>query len=253
MANNFTVGIAGGMGPLAGVELHRLIIEATPAQKDQDHLRVVLFTNPQIPDRTRSLQEDNGMSYVASVGESIQVLEKAGVDVIMMACMTAHARFSDIQGLTEIPILNGIMLVQGKLTVEYSGKKVALLATDGSIRSGVYTNNQNINWVLPENHLQQRIMEVIYSVKAGHDIAVSADLLVSTLREVEADVFVLGCTELGLLHDHLIKEKYEVLDPLRVLAAETVKIAKTSNKNCSKENDSQYADRKGSCVITSVD
>ncbi len=58
--NNFRIGIVGGMGPMAGVLLQKLIIEATPAEQDQDHLEVICFTNPHVPDRTRSLQEDDG-------------------------------------------------------------------------------------------------------------------------------------------------------------------------------------------------
>src|SRR3989344_2637505 len=90
--NNFRIGILGGMGPMAGVALQKLIIEYTPASKDQDHIQVLCFTNPHIPDRTKSLKEDGGAKFLAAVAASTQVLEKAGVHCIVIPCNTSHAR-----------------------------------------------------------------------------------------------------------------------------------------------------------------
>ena len=221
----FRVGIIGGMGPMAGVELHRLIVEATPAIRDQDHLQVLLYTNPQIPDRTTSLRDDDGRKYVSVVKESVQLLEYADVDIMAMACMTAHARFTEIQAATRIPILHGIELTATYLQEKYPKKKVALLATDGSIKSGIYTQNTKVQWVIPAPNDQTRIMQVIYAIKAGVHTQTNLRLLSETMKSIGAECFVLGCTELGLLHDQLRQEGFRVVDPLRVLAKEVTMLA----------------------------
>lgn len=220
----FRVGILGGMGPLAGVELHRLIIDATPAKKDQDHIEVVLYTNPKIPDRTTSLQEDDGQSFADAARESVRRMETMDLDIIAMACMTAHARIRQIQHGTDIPLLNGISLVQNTLRTTYAGKNIALLATSGSIKSGIYTTNSDaIQWSSVAHH-QQTVMEAIYAIKAGK-VSTGKILLKKAMRALQtegADVFVLGCTELGLLYDELQEAGFEVIDPLRLIAATIV-------------------------------
>jgi aspartate racemase len=223
--NNFRVGILGGMGPMAGLELHRLVIEATPASKDQDHIQVVLFTNPSIPDRTESLREDDGESFARAAGESVAELARMNVNVIVMACMTAHSRLQQIQQKTKTPILSGVPLVHAALTTHYPKKKIALLATPGSINSGVYTHNSPaIDWLIPNSDVQRQVTDAIYKIKAGSLLAGSRQLLkaMDTLREQGAEAYVLGCTELGLLFAELQERDYSVIDPMRLLAQQLV-------------------------------
>lgn len=221
----FRVGILGGMGPLAGIELHKLIVDATPAQKDQDHLQVVLFTNPSIPDRTQSLRDDNGESFAQAAGDSVAELERMNVDVIVMACMTAHSRLQYIQAQTKTPILSALPLVHAALLTHYPKKKVALLATPGSINAGIYTNGTtNIDWLIPDAPTQQQVTEAIYKIKAGSILAGGRQLLkaMDTLQEEGAEVFILGCTELGLLFADLQERNYNVIDPMRLMAQQLV-------------------------------
>ena len=228
----FRVGIIGGMGPLAGVELHRLIIEATPAAKDQDHVQVMLFTNPAIPDRTESLSANDGTAFAEAAGESAQELEKAGADIIVMACMTAHSRLTRIQSKTNVHILNGIPLVHTALTMHFPKAKVGLLATAGSIRSGIYTNNSpRINWILPKPETQALVTDAIYKIKAGH-IGIGAKILQKAIRahkEHGASVFILGCTELGLLYADLQEQNVAVIDPMRLMANQIVLLNQIAN------------------------
>lgn len=221
----FRIGILGGMGPLAGIELHRLIVDATAATKDQDHLQVVLFTNPSIPDRTQSLNDDNGESFAHAAGESVAELERMDVDVMVMACMTAHSRLVDIQKHTRTPILNAVPLVHAALTTHYPKKRIALLATPGSIKSGVYTaNSPAIDWLVPDSKLQQQVTDAIYKIKAGSPLTGSHQLLkaMAALEKQGAEVFILGCTELGLLFAELQERDYSVIDPMRLMAQQLV-------------------------------
>lgn len=217
----FRVGILGGMGPLAGIELHKLIVDMTPAAKDQDHIQVVLFTNPSIPDRTQSLKDNDGKEFQAAAGESVAQLEKMEVDVIVMACMTALSRLEAIQSHTHTPILSGIPLVHAAISTHYPKKQVALLATPGSINSGVYsTDTPTINWQIPDEPQQQQITDAIYKIKAGSHLSGTHQLLkaVETLCHEGAEAFVLGCTELGLLFADLQERGYNVIDPMRLIA-----------------------------------
>jgi aspartate racemase len=223
---SFRVGIIGGMGPLAGVELHRLIIDATPAKKDQDHIEVLLYTNPLIPDRTQSLREDDGESFAAAAARSAQLLEHVGVDIIAMACMTAHSRLAKIRASVNVPVLNGIDLVHSALRRQFAGEPVALLATKGSVASQVFTQSaEDISWMLPDTELQDYIQKSIYDyIKAGDELIgiTMVSEAMRLLRERGAKAFILGCTELGLLHDGLQQYGYQLVEPLRLLAQEIV-------------------------------
>ena len=83
------VGIIGGMGPDATVDLFQKILRATPAKTDQEHLRIIIDCNSKIPDRTAHIMrgEENPGPYLVS---SAKLLEKAGVDVMVMPCNAAH-------------------------------------------------------------------------------------------------------------------------------------------------------------------
>ena len=222
----FRLGILGGMSPEAGVLLQQLIIRATPAQCDQDHIAVVTFTNPHIPDRSRSLAEDGGVAYLQAVIESLHLLEKCEVDLIVMACNTAHARLSEIEKAVHTPILNMVGLAKARIVAEDG--KVAILATDGTVGNGLFTLPENPTKTLrPSPSLQKRIMAVIHAVKAGTP---SAELIapmksvIDTLRTHGATAFLLGCTELSVLHDPLIEHcDVTFIDPLRLAALRVVK------------------------------
>lgn len=135
----FRIGVVGGMGPMAGVYFQQLIIESTPAARDQDHLEVVCFTNPHVPERMRSLAEDGGRRYAAAVRASAQLLTRAGVTHIVIPCNTAHARLAEIQEGVEAPILDMIGIGLEALAAEHGiGRRVGLLATVGTINERVY-------------------------------------------------------------------------------------------------------------------
>lgn len=48
----FKLGLIGGLGPAATVDLFNKIVKATPAKTDQEHFKLVIEENPQTPDRT---------------------------------------------------------------------------------------------------------------------------------------------------------------------------------------------------------
>jgi aspartate racemase len=218
------IGIIGGMGPMAGVYLQQLIIEATPAKRDQDHLQVVCFTNPQVPDRTRSLEEDGGRRYVQAIRDSASLLVDAGATLIVIPCNTAHARLDDIRCGIPVPFVNMIELTAQEAAAQYTpGTSIAVLVTVGTRREEVYQRAlepRGFPCLLPNDEEQGRLMDVIHAIKAGrtNDVAEALVGITSALVARGAGVVLLGCTELSLCHAAVAALGTPVLDPLRIVA-----------------------------------
>lgn len=226
------VGILGGMGPLASAHFQKLIIEVTPAKRDQDHIQAVCFTNPQIPDRTLSLLSDNGQKYLAAIKESIQILERCDIDIFAIPCNTAHARFKEIQILTSTPFVNMIEAAVSKFTASFPDNKfVGLLATEGTITANLYQEAFlpfGIRCIVPDFADQKVVSEIIYKIKRGsyknaiHKLC----MIIDEFREKGTGSAILGCTELSLCYKALTRRGYSVFDPLRALAERVVELAR---------------------------
>lgn len=234
---NFRLGIVGGMGPMAGVHLQRLIVEETPATRDQDHVEVVCFTDPSIPDRTESLSEDGGKLYVQAISKTAQTLAHMGVSVIAIPCNTAHARLEEIQKNVAAPIISMVELTISEIKRRNrSGtQSIGLLATDGTLKEKLYqkqTAGSNINWILPDIQDQQKLMCVIYAIKAGKGreyFNVLSEVLMGVAIS-GAQTMLLGCTELSLYKNEAEKLGYTIVDPLRVLAKHIVLLAGNNDR-----------------------
>ena len=100
-----SVGVLGGMGPEATLICFKRIIKNTPAGKDQDHIRVIIDSNPKVPDRTESMLE-NGPSPVPLMISGCRALERAGADFIVIPCVTAHFFIDELRAETDLPILS---------------------------------------------------------------------------------------------------------------------------------------------------
>ena len=99
------VGILGGMGPDATVTMFQNILRATPARSDQEHLRILIYNNPKIPDRTAAICA-NGADPLPALIQSAKLLEQAGVDLIIIPCVTAHYFYDGLQTAIKTPILH---------------------------------------------------------------------------------------------------------------------------------------------------
>ena len=94
-----SIGILGGMGPLATADLLRKIVLVTRAEKDGDHVRVYIDDNPRIPDRTAAILS-GGESPLPQMTDSLEKLEKCGASCIIMPCNTAHYFLPELQKKT---------------------------------------------------------------------------------------------------------------------------------------------------------
>ena len=220
-----TLGILGGLGPLATADLFRKIVVGTVASCDNDHIHIFIDNNVNIPDRTKALKGECE-SPVEEMVKSAKTLVAAGADILIMPCNTAHAFYGQILERVNIPFIHMIEETAKTLN-EKSVKKVGLLATDGTILSGVYKNTLDkygIETILPDAEHQKAVMELIYSgVKAGRkDFNTDAFMeTVAQLKDKGADLFVLGCTELPVAVN-MYKLDIPAIDPTMVLAKSAI-------------------------------
>ena len=137
------VGVIGGMGPLATSDLFNKIIKYTDANKDSEHIHIIIDNNTSIPDRSKFILE-NGESPLNEIVSSAKKLENAGVDFIIIPCNTSHSLYDEIAKRINTPIINMIDEVAKELE-KLNIKKVGLLATTGTIKSGIYKKYLDIH------------------------------------------------------------------------------------------------------------
>ena len=217
------IGILGGMGPEATIDLFYKIIKSTPAEKDQDHLRIIIDNNPKIPDRTTAIL-GKGEDPLPALQETARNLEKAGADFIIIPCNTAHYYISQIQESVNIPILNMIEETAKETQKKVpSIKKIGLLASMGTYKTEIYHQHFkkfNIEVISPEEKDKEEVMKVIYAVKAGdlsEKVKKNIIQIAQKLIDKGAEAIIAGCTEIPLI----LKEgdvPVPLIDPTKVLA-----------------------------------
>ncbi|GLU33330.1 amino acid racemase [Trinickia caryophylli] len=207
-ARPFKVGVVGGVGPAATVDFMQKIVRNTPAERDQDHIKVLVEQNPQIPDRTENLIGD-GEDPTVALYATCKKLEAGDADIIAIPCNTAHAFVERIQPYLNVPIVNMLTVTAEHLRATFPAlREVGLLATSGTLASGVYERALaavGLEQVTPEPALQARVMNAIYGprgVKAGYTSGDCVEEIVAVCEALMArgcKVVLLGCTELPLL------------------------------------------------------
>jgi aspartate racemase len=238
----FKLGIVGGVGPAATVDFMGKVVANTPAGRDQEHIKMVVEQNPQIPDRTANLLHDEADPTMAMYA-TCKRLESAGANAIAIPCNTAHAFVERIQAHLRVPIVNMLHETIEWIVHKYgSGKVVGLLATSGTIQSQVYheaARNSGLQIVTPGHDYQSMVMDSIYGdrgIKAGFTQGLCREqLLIAAehLCELGANVLILGCTELPLVLEHC--ESFEInkrtvafVDPTTLLARKCVGLSLAS-------------------------
>jgi aspartate racemase len=201
------VGVLGGMGPDAMVDFLSKIISRTPASIDQDHIPMVIFNYPQIPDRTRSILSGKG-DVLPYLLEGIKFLETSMVSFIAIPCVSSHYYYDNLVKDSSIPILSIIEETAKQAILNYQSiKTVGILGTNMTIRKnlfGSYFNHLGINIVVPEDGTQDNnVMNSIYMVKAGNQQGARENIrpAVSELLKKGAEAIVAGCTEIPLILD----------------------------------------------------
>ncbi|MGI4877868.1 MAG: aspartate/glutamate racemase family protein [Janthinobacterium lividum] len=197
-----TVGVLGGMGPAATLDFLATLHHATRAGRDQDHLRVITDSNPQVPDRNAALRGE-GPSPGPVLAAMARGLAAAGADLLVMPCNAAHAWTDEIRAATSLPFIS--MIDAAAAEVDAAGaSRIGLLAVDATLSSGLYQHRLargDVTVLAPD---RAEFMALIYRVKGGDTgPAVRAGMaaLVAALVADDADLILVACTEVPLVLD----------------------------------------------------
>ncbi len=245
------IGIVGGVGPLAGVDILKKIIEETNARKDQDHLPVLLSSQShRIPDRTDYLLGKEPINPGLAISEIALELEKAGATVIGIPCNTAHSPriFEVVQeelarNNSKIQLLHMVAETAKFIQEKFPGSTVGVLSTIGTRNTGLYKQvieGYNLKCIEPNDVLQNKVHAAIYDEAYGIKAFSSPvtnrahDQLVAAIHELKAQgaqVIILGCTELPLALREKSYYGLPVIDPNRILARALIQAVNPSKLN----------------------
>ena len=193
---SLVLGVLGGMGPAATLEFLRQLQAFTPAESDQDHIRVLMDINPKVPDRNTP-----GSDAGAVLAEMAGALAGAGAEVLAMPCNTAHAHAGLIQRASGLPLID-LIETGARAARDLGARRVGVLGTKGALRLyREYLAAQAMGLVTLDAERQEAFMATIYKIKAG-DIGptVRAEMAghAAELIAGGAEAVVAGCTEAPL-------------------------------------------------------
>lgn len=225
-----TIGILGGMGPEATAYFFELIIKKTKADKDQDHIHVIIDSNPIIPPRTDAVLKE-GPSPAPFLLEGMRRLRQAGADFVVMPCVTAHYFYPEVEAQEKFPFISlldeSLHWAQKKIP---GLKKAGLISSTGTLKSRLFHDafaKGGIEVIPPEDEEQEQVMEAIFGkkgIKAGFTSGEPKKIIVDTAMKLirrGAEAVIAGCTEVPLV----LKEEdipVPLIEPLSILAEASV-------------------------------
>ncbi|WP_116474369.1 cysteate racemase [Zobellella maritima] len=223
-----TVGVIGGMGPEATVDLMRRVIAATPAKDDADHIHMLVDNNPKVPSRIKALIEGTGESPGPFMADMARGLERAGVDFLVIPCNTAHMYYPDVVAAVDIPVVNILdVTVQQVKRCQPGIRKVGMLASTAVENIRLYHDkfdDEGIETLFPSPDHQANVMSLIKRVKAKtHDAEILAryNEAAEDMKAMGAECIILACTELSVISDKLTID-LPIYDASQLLAEEIV-------------------------------
>lgn len=221
-----TIGILGGMGPEATAYFYEQIIGQTRAVTDQDHIKTIIYANPEIPPRTDAIL-GKGPSPAPLLVEGFRRLKDAGADFVVMPCVTAHYFYPEVKDQVDIPFISLLDEAVAWAKKEVPDlRKAGLVASTGTVESNLFHDafgKAGVEVLQPEKEEQNQVMEAIFGpegIKAGFTTGFPKETLASIAKVLVArgaDAIIAGCTEVPLvLKDSDIP--VPLVEPLRIAA-----------------------------------
>lgn len=196
------LGIIGGMGPAATDLLYRRIIDRTEAGCDQEHLDMIILNHASMPDRTQAIKNGDTAAVCTLLKNDVKFLADAGATAIAIPCNTSHYFYEELQESTDVTIIN-MVRETARYVKELGRKKVCVLATDGTIMTGIYEKEltcENVEYVAPNEEIQKLVMKIIYEqIKKGFP-GNEEDFrkIHHFIKDSGCDGAILACTELSV-------------------------------------------------------
>lgn len=223
---NITVGVLGGLGPMASVYFYDMVVNMTDAKTDQEHVDMIITNRATTPDRTAFIVGSSDEDPSNILIDDAKKLEKYGVDFIVMTCNTAHYFYEKIARSVNLPLVNIVeeTIKHAKAT---NHKKLGILATTGNIKTSLYQNmceKYDMKYLTLDENRQSKVMEIIYDdIKSCKPADMDKfNSIVDYLKENDCDGVILGCTELSILKNDNELDGNFYIDSLEVLARETI-------------------------------
>lgn len=196
------LGVVGGMGPQATQIFYQRILDRTDADRDQDHLEALIFSDTAMPDRTHAILSGRGEEVYTRLLRDAKMLEAAGCTCLAIPCNTSHYFADQLQSQLSVPLLH-----MPRLAVAHAKalgrKRLAILATEGTVRTGVYQracDGLGLDAWSPGADIQALVTSIIYDeIKRGETGSREKfSAIDKAARAAGCDGAVLGCTELSV-------------------------------------------------------
>ena len=220
--NEAKLGILGGMGPQATQDFYQRILDRTDASCDQEHLPAFILSDTRMPDRTAAILGGDAEGCRRRLLSDARTLERVGCTAIAIPCNTSHFFDDDLQKELRIPIIHMVRETVNTLAEDPDIRKVGILATDGTVRAGVYQKEceaQGLRAVSPPPEIQYLVMSIIYEeIKRGERGSREKFAQIDrALASMGCDCAILGCTELSVFRSYHSLPPFYV-DAMEVLA-----------------------------------
>ena len=196
------VGIIGGMGPEATVDLMRRVVAKTPAHDDADHIHLIVESNPKIPSRIAHLIDGTGADPTPELMRIAANLERAGAHALAIPCNTAHVYADSIRRAVNIPLLDMVSLTVEHIVRSGGVARVGILASSAVHSTALFSKAliaHGIDAIRPTR--QDQVMALIQRVKQGDTGTQAQAALGQIAHELagQADVLLIACSELSVI------------------------------------------------------
>ena len=219
------VGVLGGMGPMATADFFRKLVEETPAERDQDHVPVIIYSVPQMPSRSKAITSA-GESPLPQMLAGLRALKMQHADFVAIPCNTAHFWYKELCREGGLPIVHIVDAVCDELARSESvDGPIGLLCTEATLSSRIYHNRlaeRGIELMVnPRDERDEFINPAIELVKCGRlaEAGAGVEQAATRLLERGAQKLILGCTELPVaLESIAVSSMEKCIDATRALA-----------------------------------
>lgn len=214
--NKDIIGIVGGMGSYATLNIFERILNAFEGKKEWDRPRIIIDNNCTLPSRSRALLYNEKRDVVVNgLANSVKHLMNFGADIILLGSNTAYLFLNDILALApkSKPYIVNIVEKCATSVSAQNVKNVMLLGTDATVDLGMYQTifgDRGVTIETPDEKAQKEVVEFIEVVK--QNILTEQDVVrfAEFLNGFTTDTIVLGCTELPVLYERCLKQGIKV-------------------------------------------
>ncbi|MDO5808544.1 MAG: amino acid racemase [Lachnospiraceae bacterium] len=226
MEHDRKIGIIGGMGPAATWLFYRYVTEMTEASCDQDHVNMVILSDAAMPDRTAAILSGKEEPVMKKMREDVKTLVGCGCEAVAVTCNTAHFFMEKVAKETQVPLIHMLEETAKEAVCQAGGGKIAILATRGTIQTGLYQKRLESHGghpFVPSEEIEALVMSQIYDrIKKGLPAEKEVwEKIAAYLRQENCACAIMGCTELSVVKEELHFSSYYI-DPMRILAARVI-------------------------------